>query len=171
MNSDIFFYKLLNKSNRLHSYCFRHIINSNNFLSEILGWSAAIIPTKIWKSDLVLKIINNTYPIRNVGVLKIDPWKNYKWHVDTYRLVSINMLLSTNHTSHTLFSNNYRNGKDQIDICELEYEPKTFYVFNTREYHTVINFEKERYMLSVEFLQNCQPDYTTLKNFCIENNV
>jgi hypothetical protein len=51
--------------------------------------------------------------------------------------------------SHCIFTNEQYAVVNNIQ--ELKYEPKTYYALNVQNYHSVINFEKPRYMFSLEF--------------------
>lgn len=73
----------------------------------------------------------------------------YNWHIDTERSVGINMLLS-DVNSKCLFSENPNSVVSEFE--ELVYEPNTYYIFNTQKPHSVLNFEGDRYLFSVEFL-------------------
>jgi hypothetical protein len=73
----------------------------------------------------------------------------YDWHVDEFRLSCINLLISQDHHSHTLFGMQ-RNYANKV-ITELEYEPNTFYLFNNQIQHCVINLDRPRYLLSLYF--------------------
>ena len=83
-----------------------------------------------------------------VGVVKLEPNVCYDWHVDTRRGVGINMLLTPEVRSSCLFA---KGDGVQFGVEELVYEPNTFYLFNTQVKHMVLNYEKPRYLLTVEF--------------------
>lgn len=86
----------------------------------------------------------------HAGIIKLPPNTCYDWHVDTDRSVSINMLVNDNTDSHCLF----RAGEGEVSfpVTRLVYSPDTYYIFNTKVPHTVLNFSPPRYMFSVEFI-------------------
>ena len=93
--------------------------------------------------------INEQFPINRAAVLMSEPYQNYEWHTDQYRGTCINMLLSYDHVSHCLFG--IKKNETNVYFHELKYEPSTFYIFNNQFPHSVINFEKPRYLFSLEF--------------------
>jgi len=84
----------------------------------------------------------------HAGILKMDPNSCYNWHVDTDRHVSLNMLVLDDGSSHCIFAPEYGL---VMPIHELKYAPFTYYVFNTKVPHMVVNFNEPRYMFSLEF--------------------
>jgi hypothetical protein len=79
-----------------------------------------------------------------------DHWV-YHWHRDQNRQACINLLISSNHHSHTLFG---RSVSDTSMHClELRYEPGRFYLFNNQVPHSVINLDVNRYLFSLEFAE------------------
>jgi len=124
---------------------------------DYYGFEATPIPPEIWKQEKLLCAVNEEFKFENVGLIRIPPHFNYDWHVDTNRGCSINMLLS-HERSHAFFANEGRDHQDHSYGCnghfvELDYEPDTFYVFNSQRLHCVYNFEKPRYLFTCEFLQ------------------
>ena len=82
------------------------------------------------------------------GILKMDPYTCYNWHTDTDRAVSINMLLEHGN-SHTVFG---EVDKPNFAVTELQYIIGSYYLLNVKKPHMVLNLDKTRYLLSVEFL-------------------
>jgi hypothetical protein len=112
-----------------------------NFLTKVVG-------QEIIEQDKFLKDLHMAHNFTAL-VFKIMPHSVYNWHVDTKRLCSLNMLLNTEDISHCLFSNAYNS--ITFDVLELKYKPETYYAFNTKEPHSVINLDKPRYVFSLEF--------------------
>jgi hypothetical protein len=110
----------------------------------------ASIPPSVYLSDPLIKFINDKYEIEDAGIIRIEPNRCYKWHIDTERGVGINMLLS-NSRSFVLFGKDCGN-PSEYEIVEFNYQPGVLYWFNTQIMHTVINFEQPRYLFSVEFV-------------------
>jgi hypothetical protein len=86
------------------------------------------------------------------GILKLDPYTCYDWHIDTRRGVGINMSLTPFDRSICAFAPNKDGAVFKID--ELKYKPMTYYLFNTQVEHTVYNFETTRFIMSIEFAKN-----------------
>ena len=84
------------------------------------------------------------------GLLEIPASTVYNWHIDTDRHCGLNMLVYDDGQSKCLFA---PEGMQVVmPVVELKYEPSTFYAFNTKAFHTVINFTDKRYMFSLEFV-------------------
>ena len=86
------------------------------------------------------------------GILKLDPYVCYDWHIDTRRGVGVNMILTPFDRSICAFKVDLDQTVFKID--ELKYKPGTYYLFNTQVSHTVYNFETTRYLMSIEFAKN-----------------
>lgn len=111
------------------------------------NFSAVQVPFELAFKDPVLAGIALQYPLA-IGVVRLDPYTTYDWHVDTKRGVSINMLLN-DVKSQCLFS--LGETEATHGFLELKYQPKTYYAFNNQVPHMVINFAQTRYLMSVEF--------------------
>ena len=115
------------------------------------NFDAKPIPPEILAKDNFFRWLHARYEFI-VGILRLDPYVCYDWHVDTRRGVGINMLLTPNTRSVCAFKvdpNQY-----VFKIEELKYKPNTYYIFNTQTPHTVYNFETTRYLMSVEFAKD-----------------
>lgn len=102
------------------------------------------------------------------GIVKMNPYQIYDWHIDvgekrTNRGVCINALISES-PSMVLFSENLENLASQggtswqAGIIPFTYEFEKVYLFNPTIQHSVYNFEKTRYLFSLQF----ELDYTQL---------
>jgi hypothetical protein len=111
------------------------------------NFSAAQVPFDLAFSCPVLADIGAKYSLA-VGIVRLDPYTTYDWHVDSRRGVCINMLLN-DVKSQCLFS--VGETEATHSFLELKYQPKTYYVFNNQVPHMVINFAESRYLMSVEF--------------------
>lgn len=116
-----------------------------------MGWESSIIPMEAVLLEPVLSELNTKFPIEGAAVLKMNPMQCYKWHRDSDRRCSVNMLLE-NRDSVCLF------GEDidgtSLTIKKLDYKVNTLYLLNTQQPHTVINYEGMRYMFTVKFAMN-----------------
>lgn len=113
------------------------------------GFDAVQVPFDLAFSDPVLYTLGMQHKMA-VGVLRLDPYTTYDWHVDGKRGVCVNMLLN-DVKSHCLFEV----GKDEASrsFLELKYAPNTYYIFNNQVPHMVTNFAQSRYLMSVEFVE------------------
>lgn len=114
------------------------------------NFNAVQIPFSLAFKDPVIEAIGLKYPLA-MGVIRLDPYTTYDWHVDSRRGACINMLLN-DVKSNCLFSV----GRTEAThgFLELKYQPKTYYAFNNQVPHMVINFEEPRYLMSVEFKED-----------------
>jgi hypothetical protein len=134
---------------------------------EHFGFDAVPVDSCWIETEPALCKVNQLQPIKQLGLLRIPPQSMYDWHVDQYRLSCLNLLISQNHHSHTLFGiqRNYINK----NICELQYEPKTYYLFNNQIEHCVINLDSPRYLLSLYFEE--ETAYDELKQRFLKENL
>lgn len=149
------FYKKLKDKSTVISSRWKEIINQQ--WMDYYGFEITLLPPEIWREEKVLRKVDDEFKFEKIGLIRIPPRFNYDWHVDAKRGCSINMLLS-HEKSYTFFStpspSDYqipqgRNGH----FVELDYEPDTFYAFNSQKYHCLYNFEQPRYLFSCEFSQ------------------
>jgi hypothetical protein len=102
-------------------------------------------------SEPALRAVQQICPIAQLGILQMPDHWVYHWHRDQNRQACINLLISSNHHSHTLFG---RSVSDTSMHClELRYEPGRFYLFNNQVPHSVINLDVNRYLFSLEFAE------------------
>jgi len=149
----------------MQSSCYRQISKEPDLLLDAInliqkeeqpwsnhfGFNAIELDPGLIQLDSALKAVNAVHPIAKLGLLMIKESTFYKWHKDTHRQCCLNMLISENHSSHTLF------GEDvdfqNMNIIELKYKPKTLYLFNNQEQHCVINLDGPRYLFSLYFAE------------------
>lgn len=93
--------------------------------------------------------VQQVSPIARLGILKLPAQWVYNWHRDQNRQACINLLLSRDHHSHTLFGKPVNSTTFQA--IELRYPPGRYVLFNNQIPHTVINLAGDRYLLSLEF--------------------
>jgi len=104
------------------------------------------VSPEVIDSDDFLRDLRAKHPFR-AAVTKMVPYTVYDWHIDDIRKVSINMLWDGGNYV-TVFSF----GNDLVKtIVPAIYEPKCYYFFNTQVSHMVMNFDKPRYMFTLEF--------------------
>jgi hypothetical protein len=158
------YYTYIGDSNHIAKYFAQVDLDLPEWQSY-MGWNASIIPLESVLLEDTLAKVNNILPIKGAAVLKMEPHTCYKWHVDTGRGCSINMLLR--HTDSLCLFGKEINTQN-LDITKLNYDYNKFYLFNTREPHTVINFDGMRYLFSVQFEDFV--DYNTAKSVLVSNS-
>jgi hypothetical protein len=123
---------------------------SFNKVEGYYGWDGYSIPMDVMVKEPILKKLHEKYRIKLAGFITIEPFTTYDWHTDTNRGVSINMIMTPNVNSVSMFGKMGKY-KEQHKFTELKYQPQTFYAFNNNYLHQVINFDKPRVMFSLEF--------------------
>lgn len=111
------------------------------------NFHAVQVPFSLAFSDPVLYTLGMKHQLA-VGVIRLDPYTTYDWHIDTRRGVCINMLLN-NAKSNCLFS--VGETEATHSFVELKYHLGSYYAFNNQVPHMVLNFNESRYLMSVEF--------------------
>jgi len=118
-----------------------------------------------WAKDLLAR-----HPFQ-AGIIRLDPYVFYDWHIDTDRGVGVNMLLNAEGSSHCLFTRTLKrdsciaHGSGTNNFVELEYASHTYYLFNTQTAHSVYNFKEPRYLFSMDFLEDRHTlSYATLRD-------
>lgn len=125
------------------------------------NFTAKPISMNVLTQDPFLYWLSERYAYK-AGILKMEPYHQYDWHIDDRRGVGINMLLSFNGTSVCMFSPEPK--KLVKNIYPIIYTPNTYTVFNTQLPHCVINFNEPRYLFSIEF--DMGKDELTYVNLC-----
>lgn len=137
----------------------------NDVWERNYGLDTCIISDKIWCKEPLLATIDSRFPIDFGFLIKIPPNTSYNWHVDGTRAAGINLKLTAESLSHTLFGTPLDEWNDKF--IELNYDNNSFYLLNTQQKHCVINFDKYRYMFSLQFVQNKDIiTYQDIYNWC-----
>lgn len=129
-------------------------------------WNLALVPLDILLANPTLAKINNQFEIEGAGFIKMDPFECYKWHVDFSRGPAINMHMNPlEELSLCLFETKELN-KERIKYLPLNYQPETFYLFNTQINHSIITFSRTRYLFTLQFKKNKDElSYHDVRNF------
>lgn len=143
------------------------LIDQNVQWTKYFNFDAAVIDDCLIQQEPALKAVHAVAPIKQLGLLRVNRFSMYDWHVDQYRLSCINLLISDKKTSHTLFGE--QKDESNKNICELMYEPSTYYLFNNQIQHCVINLGGPRYLVSLYF--ETETPYEALKNLFVENKI
>lgn len=160
------FIKINNDTSNIIDY-FQNNFDNLNWQEHESLWNLALIPLDILLTNSTLKIINKHFEIEGAGIIKMDPFECYKWHVDFSRGPAINLHLNCFESlSLCLFEEKELN-KERIKYLSLNYQPDTFYLFNTQVPHMILNFSKPRYLFTLQFKRNKDElTYSEVKKIC-----
>lgn len=123
------------------------IINNDDEWVKYFNFDAKPVSADVMRKDPFLKWLGTRYNFIG-GVLKVPAFTEYSWHTDTNRGAGINILLQHSN-SVVMFTEN----EDLLvkDIVPMSYKLNRFYLFNTQIPHSVINFNGNRYLFTIEF--------------------
>lgn len=148
--SDMCFKKINYDAKELRKLCLELISSTaTECWQPYYNFQALPIHTDLLNEDPLLKKLGEKRFFQG-GLLKIPTHTAYNWHVDTDRHCGLNMLVYDDGQSKCIFAP--EGMKIVMPTVELRYAPNTFYAFNTKVMHTVINFTTPRYMFSLEFI-------------------
>lgn len=134
------------------------------------GLTMCEVPDEVWLREPLLQTIHQKFPISGGAIIRITPNVVFNWHTDVTRAAGINLKVSGESRSHTLFGNPVDEWNDEF--VELEYEFKTFYLFNTQHKHSVINFNDDRYLFSIQFAQTKDEiTYKEIYDWCLSEGL
>ena len=121
--------------------------NKSLVYEDYYGFDVLLIPDEVIDRDEQLAALRKKYPFI-AGITRMQPNTAYNWHKDTNRSGVVNMMID-HVNSHCLFT---PEAEARVsEISELNYEPKTYHIFNTQVAHMVVNLEGYRYMFTLEF--------------------
>ena len=143
------FCRLNQPAGSILDHCLRIVGNPERLWRPHFGFLAAPLESEWISREPALAAVHACAPIKQLGILKMPDHWVYHWHRDQNRQACINLLLSQNHHSHTLFGSAV--SATSMHCCELQYRPGIYYLFNNQIPHTVINLDVDRYLLSLEF--------------------
>lgn len=135
----------------LLEHCQQLVAGQNALWWPHLGFLATSLSRDWITCEPTLQAVQQISPIGKLGILKIPDHWVYHWHRDQNRQACINLLISSDHHSHTLFGQSVSD--TSMHCLELRYEPGRFYLFNNQVPHTVINLDVNRYLFSLEFAE------------------
>jgi hypothetical protein len=121
---------------------------SPDYWMSYYNFDATQVPAQLLNRDGFLVSLAQQRKF-HAGILRMPPNTTYNWHVDSDRKVGLNMLLQDGQ-SHCLFATEDFGVRCVVE--ELQYQPNSYYVFNTQVPHMVLNLEQPRYLFSLEFL-------------------
>ena len=135
----------------LLEHCQQRVANDEVLWLPHFGFLATPLSRDWIASEPALQAVEQICPIAQLGILKMPDHWVYHWHRDQNRQACINLLISRDHHSHTLFGRSFSD--TSMHCLELRYEPQRYYLFNNQVPHTVINLDVSRYLLSLEFAE------------------
>jgi hypothetical protein len=152
------------KSSIVIDYCHK-LVETDSPWYPYIGWEVKVVPREIFLEEPLLNMINQKFPINRAAILRTEPYQNYHWHVDQYRGVCVNMLVTPDVRSYCLFGK--QKNENNVYFTELNYEKNSFYLFNNQFPHSVINFDQHRYLFSIEFVDHkSNLSYATIYKWC-----
>jgi len=174
LESDLYYKKINQTSTFLYDYCNSAIKNlsedKRKDLPYLADFRSVRINKDIFLKDSVLKKINDKFDIQLASILILEKNIGINFHVDSFRKVTINMLLSSG-ISHSVFKEREKlDNPYQFKLQELIFEEKFFYLYNVSEEHCVLNFDKPRFMFSLKF-RDGDLTYNEVFDWCKENNM
>lgn len=119
------------------------------------NFMAKKIPDEVVQKDEFLAKVYEAEPFM-AGITMMHPMTVYDWHVDSKRGATLNMLVDAG-ACLTMFTTPEANYVRPIRVAE--YTPEYYHFFNTQVPHTVFNFDKPRYLFTVEF-QKSREEFT-----------
>jgi len=135
----------------LLDHCKQRVTSDEVLWLPHFGFLATPLSCNWIASEPALQAVQQICPIAQLGILKMPDHWVYHWHRDQNRQACINLLISSDHHSHTLFGRSV--SETSMHCLELRYQPGRFYLFNNQVPHTVINLDVSRYLLSLEFAE------------------
>lgn len=114
----------------------------------ILQMTLLPVPESFFDTEPALKkIIDKFDSSKRLAIYKTSANTVYHWHRDSIRNASLNILID-GYDSMCMFANAPVNGM-MSDLKILNYVPGHVHLLNVSQLHTVINFNSERYLLSI----------------------
>lgn len=112
--------------------------------SDLQTFMFTTIPFSIVEKDKVLR----TYAVYNDApkIFYMPAWTYYSLHTDSNRKSAINMAIDDSDSASFFAANRFRT--NQFRTIELQYEPGSYYVFNTQIKHGVYNRGQDRFVVS-----------------------
>lgn len=168
MNNDHKFFCKLNIKSEVISQIKNKIQNSiESDWRDYLGLSIFYIDVNNLIADAkIVKLIKDIGDEGRIGIQRAIPNSCYDWHTDAYRFASINMLID-GFDSMCIFGNNMPY-KKFTELSVIKHEPATYYLMNVSKFHTVYNFNNQRYILSLSIPKK---SFEEVKEYLKENDM
>lgn len=128
--------------------------NIKNKIAQAIYWkdfldqSIVSLEVSDFNNDsAIVKLINDIGNPDRLSVFRFFPNTCYKWHFDTGRNASINIVVD-GFDSMCLFGDPAP-GNKFVNLTALNYKPNTYYLLNVKKFHSVYNFSNLRYVVSL----------------------
>lgn len=124
-----------------------HSANESDWVDHL---EQSILPLKLEDLEGDLKIAQLVKDIgdqKRLGVYRLPPNICYGWHIDSKRCASINMLID-GYDSMCVFGTQ-QPFKKFTDLTVIHHDQNSYYLMNVKKFHTVYNFNNQRYVLSL----------------------
>lgn len=152
MEDHNYFYKIKN----IVSEEFKHSLRQFALNSKEEDWEQKFefnrlpLPLELFTNETFLyDVIKKFHCYKRFSIFKWEPYTAYEWHTDSPRNAAINFLLDGKN-SLCLFGKKIIDEDENIkNLKVLEYTENNCFLLNTAERHSVINFDNERYIMSV----------------------
>ena len=118
------------------------------------NWDACLeVPIDLLDQDPFLAYLRSQVDFTG-GILRMAPWTTYSWHTDYQRGCSVNLLLTEPIDSRCLFRHSpSRQIHGMFPIVPVPYNQTHYMCLNTQIEHSVFNWDKERFILTLHFLK------------------
>ena len=137
-------------------------MNGSQDWKDSFGFKVLHIPQFIYSNNIMLSDIQQKFN-GYASLMKIEPWQFYHWHVDDYRMVAINSLI-TGFDSFSLVSKVQH--REYVEVDEICHQLNDIFLINTKHPHSVYNRSERRIMFSLGF--NSPVTYDDIVNYCLE---
>lgn len=115
----------------------------------------------------LLDLINHFKCENKLAIYRYKPNFCYQWHMDSIRNCALNLQLIGS-DSFCIFGE-YFEARKLKNLEKLDYKPHTYYLLNVFKYHTVFNFNNQRYLLSLGFPKPYT--FMDVKEYLIDNKI
>jgi hypothetical protein len=149
---------MLNKAMYLDDSKWKHFLDMNLFTLTIDDFEL---------EPKLIELINAFDCQNKLAIYRYKPNFCYQWHVDSIRNCALNLQLLGNN-SFCMFGEYYEPRKFR-NLQQLAYKENTYYLLNVNNYHTVFNFENDRYLLSIGFPK--PHTFEDVKQYLIDHNI
>lgn len=124
-----------------------------------LDFDVMLLENNLIEKVPLLVQVSSVAAVDRVAILSMPAMSTYDWHIDDHRNATVNLLINNHDTSQCFFGRRIDGNKHSL--IELSYKPNTFYLFNTKSEHMVINRGPRRFILSLQFRSKLE--YSTIQ--------
>lgn len=168
MNTEHDFFCKLNINSNASDHIKDKIYNtdSSNW-KDFLEQSIFSLKLKDLKDDpKIVQLVKDIGDVNRISIFRNNPNSCYGWHFDAIRSSAINMLID-GFDSMCVFGNPQPQSQ-YSDLSIIKHRPNTYYLLNVKKYHTVYNFNNQRYILSLGIPKK---SFAEVKEYLKEHNM